>query len=173
LDTRRLLSYLLSLLGILAASVCHPGVAVGAQTAPPGGAPPAGSGTVHIDGYVRAVTGDTLDARLPPGRTLIAIIGIRAPRGNTSCGREATEFLQTLVADGARFDEEPGLVFDGRSRRLYHVTTPDQRSAAAELVAAGLARADGQGSTRDSLAALESAAREARRGCLWQSGTTQ
>jgi endonuclease YncB( thermonuclease family) len=164
------LGRILSLLGIAMAAVCHPGVAVGASTAPAGGAPPAGSGTVHVDGYVRAITGDTLDARLPPGRAVVAVIGIRAPRGNTPCGREATAFLQALVVDGARFEEEPGLVLDGRSRRLYHVITPDGRSVAAELVTAGLAWADGQGNGRESLAELQTAAQQARRGCLWPAG---
>jgi endonuclease YncB( thermonuclease family) len=139
---------------------------------PRGGAPPAGSGPVEIDGFVRAISGDVLDARLPPGRAVIAIIGIRAPLGNTPCGKEATVFVQGLVVDGARFEEELGLVFDSRSRRMYHVKTLDGRSVAEEVVAAGLARANGVGSNRDRLVDLETTAREARHGCLWQAGGT-
>jgi endonuclease YncB( thermonuclease family) len=100
----------------------------------------------------------------------IGIVGIRAPRGNTACGRAATAFVQDLVEDGAQLEEEPGLAFDARFRRMYHVTTPDGRSVAEELVAAGLARATGQGRKRDRLAELEADARGARRGCLWNAG---
>lgn len=142
-----------------------------AQTAPPGGAPPAGSGPIELDGYIRAIQGDTLDARTVRGRVAIGVVGIRAPRGKTPCAREATAFVQALVESGARVEDEPGLVFDARSRRMFHVNTLDGRSVAEELVTAGLARADGQGSTRDRLAALETEAREAKRGCLWTSGT--
>jgi endonuclease YncB( thermonuclease family) len=144
-----------------------------AQTAPPGGAPPAGTGSIELEGYVRAIQGDTLDARTVRGRVAIGIVGIQAPRGKTPCAQEATAFVQALVASGARVDEEPGLVFDARSRRMYHVNTLDGQSVAEEVVAAGLARANGQGSTRERLAALEAEAREAKRGCLWKGGGTQ
>jgi endonuclease YncB( thermonuclease family) len=142
-----------------------------AQTVPPGGAPPAGSGTMEVEGFVRAITGDVLDARLPPGRTVIAIVGIRAPQGNTPCGQAATAFVQALVAEGARFEEEPGLAFDARNRRLYNVFTLDGRSVAEEAVSAGVAKANGLGSDSSRLADLESAARDAHRGCLWTGGS--
>jgi endonuclease YncB( thermonuclease family) len=127
---------------------------------------------MEVEGFVRAISGDVLDARLPPGRTVIAIVGIRAPAGNTPCGQAATAFVQTLVAEGARFEEEPGLAFDARSRRLYNVLTLDGRSVAAEVVAAGLARANGIGSGTSRLVDLETGARDANRGCLWQSRGT-
>jgi endonuclease YncB( thermonuclease family) len=127
---------------------------------------------VELEGFVRAVQGDTLDARLSNRRIGIGIIGIRAPQGNTPCGKEATAFVQGLVNDGAMVEKEAGLGSDGRYRRMYRVTTLDGRSVAEEVVAAGFARADGQGASRDRLAELETAAREARRGCLWRSGGT-
>jgi endonuclease YncB( thermonuclease family) len=78
--------------------------------------------------------------------------------------------VQDLVGDGAQLEEEPGFAFDARRRRMYHVTTPDGRSVAEALVAAGLARATMQGRNRDRLAELEADAREARQGCLWTGG---
>jgi endonuclease YncB( thermonuclease family) len=124
---------------------------------------------VELQGFVRAVQGDTLDARMSNQRVGIGVAGIRAPRVNTPCGKEATAFLQELVADGARVETEPGIASD-KYRVMYRVTTPDGRSVAEEMVAAGLARADGRGANRDGLADLESAAREAKRGCLWRDG---
>ncbi len=120
---------------------------------------------------MRAVQGDTLDARSVRGRVAIGIVGISAPRGNTPCGKEATAFVQRLLEGGAWIEEEPGLLFDARSRRMYHVSTPEGRSIAEELVAAGFARADGQGRNRARLAELEADASGARRGCLWRGGT--
>jgi len=163
----RLLPLVIALVGVLLAPVCPPGVARGAQVAPAGGSAP-----VELEGYVRAVQGDTLDARMSNRRVPIGIIGIWAPQGNTPCGKEATAFLQGLVNDGAVVDDEAGLSVDARYRRMYHVGTLDGRSVADEMVTAGFARADGQGANRDRLAELEAAARQARRGCLWRSGGT-
>jgi endonuclease YncB( thermonuclease family) len=123
---------------------------------------------VELQGYVRAIQGDTLDARLSNRRIGIGIAGIQAPTGNTPCGKEATAFVQGLVNDGAMVEEEAGLASDPY-RRMYHVSTLDGRSVAEAVVTAGLARADGQGRNRDRLTELEAAAREARRGCLWRS----
>lgn len=134
------------------------------------GAPSSGSVGVELEGYVRAIQGDTLDARMSNRRIGIGVAGIRAPKANTPCGREATAFLQGLVADGARVEEESGVVSD-KYRRVYRVSALDGRSLAEEMVAAGLAYADGRGQSRDRLADLESEARAARRGCLWQSAT--
>jgi endonuclease YncB( thermonuclease family) len=124
----------------------------------------------QVDGYVRAIQGDTLDARKALKRVGIGIVGVKAPSGNTACGREATAFVQRLVSDGVRLVEEPGLVYDERKRRMYHVETPDGTSIAEALVSAGLAQAHGRGSNRDKLVELEAAARTAGRGCLWSSG---
>jgi endonuclease YncB( thermonuclease family) len=139
--------------------------------APAGGAPPPGSGPIQLEGLVRAVAGDTLDAWIPQGRIAIGIVGIKAPPGNTPCGREASAYLQGLVTGGGvTLTEEPGLGFDERSRRLYHVLTGDGRSVAEEMVAAGFARANGEGSARDRLAELEATARAEGRGCLRAGG---
>jgi endonuclease YncB( thermonuclease family) len=147
------------------------GISSGAPSAPAGGAPPPGSGSFRVESYIWAAQADTLDARLPGGRVAIAIIGIQGPR-DVVCAREATAFVQKLVAEGAVLDEEPGLTFDSRSRRLYHVLTFDGRSVAEEAVGAGFARANGLGSNRDRLADLEAVARKAQRGCLWKGGVS-
>ena len=160
----------LASLGAVAVSLVSSLGSFAAHGAPPGGAPPEGSGPLQLEGYVRVIQGDTLDARSVRGRVAIGIIGVRTPLGNTPCGREATAFVQGLLSDGAWVEEEAGLVVDARLRRMYHVNTPDGRSVAAELVGAGLAWADGQGTTREELAELQTEAREAKRGCLWKSG---
>jgi endonuclease YncB( thermonuclease family) len=148
-------------------------VFVGASPVPRGAlAAPASGGPVELEGYVRAIQGDTFDARLNNRRIGIGVIGIQAPQGNTPCGKEATAYAQELVNDGAIIEEEAGLSSDGRNRLLYHVSTPDGRSVAQEMVAAGLARANGQGADHDRLAQLETAAQAAHRGCLWRSGGT-
>jgi endonuclease YncB( thermonuclease family) len=121
----------------------------------------------QLEGYVRAVQGDTLDARHAGVRIGIGIIGVKAPSLNAPCGRQAVAFTQDLVSDGVRLVEEPGLTVDRRKRRMYHVMTLDGLSIAEELVSAGLATADGQGANRDRLAELQADARDARRGCLW------
>lgn len=125
-----------------------------------------------LEGFVRAVQGDTLDARLSNQRIGIGIVGIRAPGGNTPCGKEATAYLQGLVEDGATVEADAGGGTD-RYRLMYRVSTTDGRSVAEAMVDAGLARADGRGANHDRLAALEGEARAAQRGCLWRSGGTQ
>ena len=123
----------------------------------------------ELKGYVRAVQGDTLDARLGNRRVGIEIIGIKAPRGNTPCGKEATAFLQALVADGAIVEAETGIAHKKYVGR-YDVRTLDGRSIADEMVSAGFARASGEGKKRLGLADLETQAKDAGRGCLWKAG---
>jgi endonuclease YncB( thermonuclease family) len=151
-----------------------PGIALAQTSAPRSAAPPSGAGPLEARGYIRAIDGDTMDTRIGQLRVGVGIIGIRAPAGNTPCGRQATQYLQQLVSgDGVvQLVEEPGLTLDARSRRLYHVTTGDGRSVAETMVGAGLARADGRGSNRDTLAELEAKARAEGRGCLWAAGGT-
>ena len=156
----RLVTSLLAFLAVVGLT----GVSGELQAAPSGAKAP-----VELEGYVRAIVGDTLDARMSNRRVGIGIIGIQAPQGNTACGKEATAFAQALVNDGATAEEEAGAL-QQPYRRMYNVRTPDGRSVAEEMVTAGFARASGQGANRDRLAGLEAAAKAARRGCLWQGG---
>jgi endonuclease YncB( thermonuclease family) len=121
----------------------------------------------EFEGHVRAVQGDTLDARLDDRRVGIEIIGIKAPRGNTPCGKEATAFLQALVDDGASVEAESGIAHK-KYVGMYHVRTRDGRSIAEEMVAAGFARATGKGKKNRELADLEAQAKAAGRGCVWE-----
>jgi endonuclease YncB( thermonuclease family) len=138
------------------------------------GRPPGGTGQdfdeKQLEGYIRAVQGDTLDAKNARSRIGIGIVGVSAPAANTPCGRQSTAFTQELVAGGVQLIEDPTLTLDGRKRRMYHVMTPDGQSIAEQLVSAGLARADGRGANREQLAELEATARKERRGCLWEAG---
>ena len=151
------------------------GAALAQSAAPAAGAPSEGTEELELRGFVRAIDGNTVDTRIEPGgRIGIDIIGIEAPPGNTPCGRRARDYLQRLVSggDGVWAVEEPGLTSDQGSRRRYHLTTGDGRSISEEMVAAGFARADGQGSNRETLAELEATARAEHRGCLWAAGGT-
>src|SRR5215208_6214856 len=143
------------------ASAQQPGAA-------PGGAPPPGSGPIDYTGFVRVVDGDTIDIYLGGTQVLVGLIGADSPEGNTPCGREAAALLRMLTRGGVLLDEDPGLTFDGRGRRLYYARTRDGRAIALELVTAGVARADGTGAESAQLAAAEADARAAGRGCLWR-----
>jgi glucose/arabinose dehydrogenase/endonuclease YncB( thermonuclease family) len=140
------------------------------QRAGRGGAPAAGSGAVDLTGFVRVIDGDTIETRINGKRVGIGLLGIDAPTGNTACGREAAAQLRTLVRGGLRLEEDRSLTFDECRRRLYRVVTRTGRPADEVLTEAGVARADGRGTHRQSLAAAEAASRAARRGCLWGRG---
>jgi endonuclease YncB( thermonuclease family) len=129
------------------------------------GPPPA---TGELEGYVRAVDGNTVDARLDGRRVGIEIIGIKAARGNTPCGRQATAYLQSLIEDGVTIEAETGIAHK-KYWGMYHLQTLDGRSIADEMVAAGYARSTGQGKRRLGLSDLEQQARAAGRGC-WKGG---
>jgi endonuclease YncB( thermonuclease family) len=112
-----------------------------------------GSGTLEIMGPVRVIDGDTLELYIDGHQTAVGIIGIKAPRGNSPCGQQATQLTQQLVSlvDGReapvqlRFEADPVVTFDTRHRRMYRLTLPDGSSVAQRLVAAGLADPDGTG----------------------------
>ena len=131
-------------------------------------APPKGSGTLEVTGPVRVIDGDTFEVYIGGRQVAIGIIGIKAPRVNTRCGRKAAELMNQLAngSDGLtgpitlRFDEDESITFDTRKRRMYHLTLPVGVSAAAELVRAGLADVDG--SAPEDLA-LSAAASQASR----------
>jgi endonuclease YncB( thermonuclease family) len=122
-------------------------------------APTKGSGSIEITGPVRVIDGDTFEVYINGRQTAIGIMGIRAPRANSRCGRLAAELTQNLVnfINGLetpirlRFDEDRDFVFDARKRRLYYLRLPGGRSVAAALVAAGLAVPDGTGDEREEL----------------------
>jgi glucose/arabinose dehydrogenase len=137
-----------------------------AQRVGPGGAPPAGSGSLDIDGYVRVIDGDTIEVSVNGTRMGVGILGLAAPPVNTPCGRQAADALQALLAGGARLEEEPGQFLDKRGRRLYRVRTRDGRSVGQELAQRGLARAGEIGQERAAFAAAAATARASQVGCL-------
>jgi endonuclease YncB( thermonuclease family) len=114
-------------------------------------APAKGTGAVEALGPVRVIDGDTLEVYIDGKRTGVGIVGIKAPRGNSPCGKQATAFLHKLVnqIDGQdariklRFEEDSTVTFDSRNRRMYHLKLPGGVSAGAELVRAGLANLNG------------------------------
>jgi endonuclease YncB( thermonuclease family) len=134
-------------------------------------APGRGQGTVTITGPVRVIEADTLEVYIRGARVGVRIPGIKVPRGNTPCGREASAFVRQLLSSGAFLDEELRLpVLDSRYLRLYRVTTPAGRPVAAELAHAGFAVADpGTADAADypEIAAGHADAQGARRGCVW------
>lgn len=128
-------------------------------------APLRGTGSVEITGPVRVVDGDTFELYINGRQTAIGLIGIKAPRANSNCGKQAAQLTQALVnyVNGIqatvklRFEEDLNHTFDARKRRMYYLTLPDGQSAAVALVAAGLADPDGTGRERQQL--LDAAAR--------------
>ncbi len=145
---------------------------VEAQRVPPGGAPRRGSGAFDLDGNVRVIDGNTIEALVDGQRTAIGLVGVDVAPGNTACGMRATGRMWGLTKGGLRLEEdlsEPA--FDARGRRLYQVKTRDGKALAEELVASGLGKASGKGEARDRLREVESAARGARPGAApWRRG---
>jgi glucose/arabinose dehydrogenase/endonuclease YncB( thermonuclease family) len=130
-------------------------------------APPPGSGSIDLGGYIRVIDGDTIETRINGRLVGIGIIGVRAARGNTPCGQLAINQLQALSQSRAlRLEEDPKLVLDGLKRRLYYVVTPAGQSVARQLVRAGVARPNGKGRETSDLLADEQDARRNNRGCI-------
>lgn len=121
-----------------------------------------------VNGPIRVIDGDTIEIQDGGTRAGIGLIGVRAPRGNTACGRLAAARLAELTSRGIRLFDDPGLTRDERKRRMYYATTVDGQSIAVALIRAGLAHADGRGRERDALAAAERDAVSAERGCARQ-----
>lgn len=112
----------------------------------------------------RIIDGDTLDTSI--GR--IRLYGIDAPEIGERCSRDATEELRRLAGNRVMVEDGPRLV-DRFGRRLAYLYRVDGQSIDAALISGGYAVAwtrDGQHKER--LAALESEARGAGKGCLWQ-----
>lgn len=87
------------------------------------------------------------------------MIGVDVPRGNTA-------LLQGVTKLGFHVDEDLGLTFDSRGRRLYYHVLPDGSSPAALAITSGAAHANGQGKEAAILKQLESQAVAAGVGCL-------
>lgn len=140
------------------------------------GAPPPGSGDLDAPNHVRIIDGDSIDAIINGNRVAIGIIGIRAPQGNTKCGRESKNQLKELErlararGGGPRFVEDRDLTYDERGRRMYYFEEKAGKSLAREMVKGGWAHADGRGKEKDKVKGDEDEARRQKRGCLWKDG---
>jgi endonuclease YncB( thermonuclease family) len=152
------------IVGVLVASLLVGSTDIRAQ------APPPGSGPFDISGFVRVIDGDTVELYIEGHRTGVGIIGIATSMGNTPCGREATNFLRSLIAGGAiRLEEDPTVAFDARKRRMYYAKLADRHlSAAIEMARAGFVKPDGRGNEAEQIAAAAREAAAARRGCVWR-----
>src|SRR5688572_13863953 len=137
------------------------------KSAEPGGAPEPKAGPFRPSGFVRVIDGSTLEASIDGKRVGIGVLGIDAPAYGTACGDAARAQLQAMVGRGVVLRDVPGNVLDVRKRRMYQLSTPDGRSVAATLVAAGLARVNGAGTEAAALAAAEAKARQEKSGCVW------
>jgi glucose/arabinose dehydrogenase len=136
--------------------------------APPGGAPPVGSGTVHGGAAVRVLDGNTIITWINGKQVAVRFAGIDVAPYTTPCGAEATKLLWKLVKGGnLSFEEDRTLAFDANAMRIYQAFTADGRALSQELVKAGVARVNGKAESRHLFAADEAQARAARRGCLW------
>jgi glucose/arabinose dehydrogenase/endonuclease YncB( thermonuclease family) len=175
--TRRLLAWLVTIILVLPMMVTllpspSPAAAQEPPTVPPGGAPPPGSGDVEFTGFARVIDGETMEVTINGKQTLVGLLGIEAPQGNTPCGREATALLSGLLNQGpVILEEEPALAFDARLRRMYHAgDSRGPNRIVEELVQAGVVRVNGTGKHAQRLTALEAQARGAGRGCAARAG---
>jgi endonuclease YncB( thermonuclease family) len=118
------------------------------------------------------IEADTFEVWANGSRIGVGVIGIKAPPGNTQCGREAIAVVQQLMANGTIWlDEEDALPsFDRRYRRMYRVTTANGLPLAVQLALAGVAEAepaDDASQDYPAIAAAEADARSVGRGCRW------
>jgi len=132
----------------------------------PGGAPPRGSGPIHFTGFPSVIEGDSLDLQLYGNRVAVGIIGVDAPRGNSSCGKAASKVTRQLLGSDLYLQEDLNFTFDSRKRRMYYVYTKDGRSVARELARNGLAHANGKGKEAQGLSDTEKDAAAKRVGCI-------
>ncbi|MGE3272234.1 MAG: PQQ-dependent sugar dehydrogenase [Chloroflexota bacterium] len=137
------------------------------QSVMPGGAPAPRPEPFQPRGFVRVVDGDTFEVNIDGKRVNAGILGITAASFGTPCGDAARAHLQSLIGRGVILKDDPPNLFDARKRRLYMVSTADNRSVAIDMVAAGLARASSSGPESAALAAAEAKARQEGAGCIW------
>ena len=142
-------------------------VSLAAQRIPPPPDPP----DQFTVSRIRVIEADTLEVYVDGQRLGIGVVGIKAPPGNTPCGKQAIAAVYQLLEGTTFFDVDiKGPKLDKRYRRLYRVTTSGGQSLAAELARAGLAtpeQADeaNQADITDIVAASNDA-RGAQRGCV-------
>jgi endonuclease YncB( thermonuclease family) len=119
---------------------------------------------------VRVIEADTLEVWVDGIRLAVGIVGIKAPPGNTPCGKQAIAAVYQMLEGTTFFDADAGRPrLDKRYRRLYRVTTASGRSLAAELASEGLANPDQTDASAQEVAEIAAAsngARSAQRGCI-------
>jgi len=144
-----------------------------AASAPPGGAPLVGSGTMQSSVAVRVLDGNTIITWIHGKQVAVRFADIDVAPYTTPCGGAATKALWKLVAGGElSLEEDSALAFDANGLRLYYARTRDGRAVGQELVKAGVARSSGKADNRHRFAADEAQARDAGRGCLWDTSLT-
>jgi endonuclease YncB( thermonuclease family) len=120
---------------------------------------------------VRVIEGDTLEVWIDGIRLAVGVVGIKAPPGNTPCGKQAIAAVTALLAGSTWFDIDiKTSKLDKRYRRLYRVTTSNGQSLAIELAREGLAspqQADANARDYPDIVAARTDAQSAQRGCLW------
>lgn len=117
----------------------------------------------------RIIDGDTFEASLDGNSVTIRLFGADTPERGQACYREATDRVATLLQRGDRVWLQSGPRNDDGSRLLRYAFTNERILIDALLVREGLAaawRRDGQ--LRDTIVALEDAARSLGIGCLFK-----
>ena len=128
-------------------------------------APPPGSGPLDITGPIRVIDGDTMEVYIKGRQSGLGIIGIRAPMGNTTCGKAALAHLRGLIARGMHLDEDPRIGYDARKRRMYYVKTPAGQSVAVAMARAGFVQPTNEGLEAGEVAAAFDTAVNGSIGC--------
>jgi endonuclease YncB( thermonuclease family) len=98
-----------------------------------------------VRGFVRVIDGDSVEAWIDGKKVATGLLGVVVPTLNNDCGRQARDFLESLIGAGLRLGEDPAETFDERGRRMYRAMSLDGRSVAQEMVRVGAARASGKG----------------------------
>jgi endonuclease YncB( thermonuclease family) len=126
-------------------------------------------GTVAITRSIRVIEADTLEVTINGKRVAAGLAGVKAPAGNTACGRQAIAALYALIAQGVELsDDGSAPVFDARNRRMFRIAIlPARASLAVSLVSAGMGRPDPKtrGDEYQDISAADADARGHGRGC--------
>jgi hypothetical protein len=139
------------------------------QTAWMGAQAPTTVGTVVITHSIRVIEADTLEVTIQGKRVAAGLAGVKAPAGNTVCGRQAISALYALIAQGIEVsDDASASAFDVRHRRMLRIALlPSRTSLAVSLASAGLVRPDPntRGDEYQDISAADADARVHGRGC--------